>query len=470
MIFNSLTRQKEEFKPLVPDRVTIYTCGQTVYDDLHIGAARTYSNWDVIIRFLRYSGYDVLHVQNFTDVGHLTSDADTGEDKIAKRAKERHIDPMELVETQIRKYFQDTDDLNINRPNISPRATQHIVEMQQLVKTLLDRNYAYETEDTIYYDVSKFEDYGRMAGFKLEEQQAGARVDVDESKRNSYDFALWIRAPPEHLMKWESPWGLGYPGWHLECSVMSMKYLGETFDIHGGGIDHLSIHHPNERAQSEGATGKPFARYWLHSNFLTMKKEKMSKSTGKFITAREATNKYGAGLVRFFLTQSHYRSPVDFTDDIIDKLKPNYARIMTAIQGARMRLIAAETRADNPSTEALAAKEEFIAAMNDDFNFAVAWKALFALTNHINKLVSDNKPDFAQLKTDFALYLELLGVMGFIIPESGLDDDLINLLIDLRQKAREKKDFEQADYIRSELNKLGVALEDKPFGVLYRKE
>ncbi|MHA2298296.1 MAG: cysteine--tRNA ligase [Candidatus Hodarchaeales archaeon] len=472
IIYNSLTRKKEEFIPLQKDKklVTIYTCGQTVYDDLHIGAARTYSNWDVIVRFLRYCGYEVLHVQNFTDVGHLTSDADTGEDKIVKRAKERQIDPMELVETQIRKYFQDTDSLNITRPNISPRATQHIVEMQQLVKRLLEKGYAYETEDTFYFDVSKFEGYGKMAGFRLEDQQAGARVDVDESKKNPSDFALWIKAPPEHLMKWESPWGVGYPGWHLECSVMSMKYLGDTFDIHGGGIDHLSIHHPNERAQSEAVTGKTFARYWLHSEFLTMKKEKMSKSTGKFITAREAIEEYGAGLLRFFLTQSHYRSQVDFTTNLIELLRPTYMKIITAIQSARLLVATTEKAADKLSDEASKIKEEFITSMKDDFNFPSAWKALHTFTTHINREVDDKNPNLEQLKVDFELYLEILDVMGFIIPEESSEDGLIKLLIDLRRKAREKKDFEQGDYIRDKLKKLGVFLEDKPYGVIYRRE
>ncbi|MHA1167254.1 MAG: cysteine--tRNA ligase [Candidatus Hodarchaeales archaeon] len=468
LIFNSLTRQKEEFVPLVEGRVSVYTCGQTVYDDLHIGSVRTYSNWDVIVRFLRYQGYDVTHVQNFTDVGHLTSDADTGEDKIVKRARERQMDPMELVETKIRDYFRDTDELNINRPNISPRATQHIIEMQQLVKQLLDKGFAYETDSAIYFDVNKFSSYGKMAGFRLEDQQAGARIDVDPNKRNPHDFALWIKAPEEHIMKWESPWGLGYPGWHIECSVMSMKYLGQTFDIHGGGVDHLSIHHPNERAQSEAATGKTFARWWLHSEFVTMKNAKMSKSTGKFIRAREVIDKFGAGLVRFFLTQSHYRSRVDYTEDLIKQLQLTYTKIITAIQTAKKRLIDIENSSRTPSEEALKFKKEFIFAMNDDFNFSLAWKSLHTFTAYINKQSNEKQPDLEQLKADFDLYLELLGVMGFIIPEETNEDNLIKLLIELRNRAREKKDYEQADYIRKELSKLGVTLEDKTFGVIYR--
>ncbi len=286
-LYNSLTRKKEEFIPIEDKKVRFYSCGQTVYEDAHIGNARTYSYWDVLVRYLRWRGYEVFWVQNFTDVGHLTDDADAGEDKIIKTALAKDIQPMVLVEKQIRKFFEDMDKLNIQRADMYPRATGEIPEMIEFVKDLLEKGYAYEVNGSIYFDVTKIDNYGELSPSSYSEDTAGARIAVNPEKKNPQDFALWIRAPSEHLMKWPSPWGIGYPGWHLECSVMSQKYLGDTLDIHAGVIDTLYLHHPNEIAQSEARTGEKFVNYWLHAAFLTVDGERMGKSKGNFILLLE---------------------------------------------------------------------------------------------------------------------------------------------------------------------------------------
>ncbi|MFV2016893.1 MAG: cysteine--tRNA ligase, partial [Candidatus Heimdallarchaeota archaeon] len=307
-LFNTLSRKKEELIPINDDIVSFYSCGQTVYEDVHVGNAKTYIVWDLLVRTLKHFGYKVKHVQNFTDVGHLTDDADTGEDKIAKRAKELKEHPMELVDRQIFQYYQFIDKININRPNLAPRATAHIVEMIDLVKLLIERKHAYVHESSVYYDISSFPDYGKLAKLDLDNLRAGARIHVIEGKKNPGDFALWIKAPKDHIMQYSSPWGKGYPGWHLECSVMAMKYLGETVDIHAGGIDHIPVHHTNEIAQSEGATGKKFVNIWPHSGFITINGEKMSKSKKNFYTLEEFLDKVGPGPARMTLMQFHYRT------------------------------------------------------------------------------------------------------------------------------------------------------------------
>ncbi len=468
-----MTKKKEEFIPLVEGKVGMYTCGQTVYDDLHIGNARTYSNWDVIARYLRYKGYEVLHIQNFTDVGHLVSDADWGDDKIVRRAAERHMHPMELVENQIADYFQDMANLKIKRPNIMPRATGHISEMIDLVKALLEKGYAYETPSGIYFDISKFPDYGKLSGVDLTQQQVGARVEVDKHKRNPLDFALWIKADPSHIMQWNSPWGSGYPGWHLECSVMSMKYIGETLDIHGGGKDHLGTHHPNERAQSEAYTGKQFVRYWLHSEFLNMESEtgkaaKMSKSKGLFITARELIDKYGGDLVRFYLITAHYRSPLTFSERALLQAKESFVKLKTTFALVHSVLKNESIEVGNLSSEALKFKEEFEDAMDDDFNTPKALSVLFAFSTHLNKQVEDNA-EKSGLKADYELFLKLAKVLAIEPSPTTSKDQLIEWLLELREEARQKKNFELADRIRVALGKLGYVIEDKPWGAIYRK-
>jgi cysteinyl-tRNA synthetase len=323
-VYNVLTRQQEEFKPLDPDLVTMYVCGPTVYDYSHIGHAKTYVSFDVIVRYLRFSGYRVRYVQNITDVGHLL---DTGEDRILKGARRERIEPMEVVERYARAYFAAMDALNVTRPDISPRASAHIPEQIELIKQLIAAEYAYEVDGSIYFAVEKFEEYGKLSGRRLEEADEGAhagtpsRVNGRDEKRHPADFALWKKAEAEHILRWPSPWGWGYPGWHIECSAMATKYLGQTFDIHGGGIDNIFPHNECEIAQSEAATHQPFARYWLLTGSLTLEGVKMSKSLGNVLTIADALKKYSPEAIRCFVLSSHYSNPIDFSDEAIEAAK-----------------------------------------------------------------------------------------------------------------------------------------------------
>lgn len=471
-LYNSLTNKKEEFKPIHSDRITVYMCGLTVYDAPHIGHARTYSSWDTLIKYLRfrYPEHKVLHVQNYTDVGHLTDDADEGEDKIAKRAKLRHQEPMELVDHFIRVFEHVSQELRFEAPNISPRATGHISEMMHLVQKLLDNGHAYETEKGIYFDVSSYPAYGELANLKLDSQQAGARIEVDELKRNPYDFALFIKAPEEHIMKWPTIWGwIGYPGWHIECSAMSIKYLGETLDIHGGGVDHLPVHHTNERAQSEGATGKKFVNYWLHANFMLLDGEKMSKSTGKFITAQEGIDRFGADLLRYYLvTASHYRTLEDFTFDKLEQKREEYERLVTSMANIESLLRFKPTQPNSSiSPEAKTFEDKFIDAMDDDLNTQSALAVLFEFVNHLNTLLNkaNSKEDLrSQLAKDYELFVTLATILSIrAIPRTDTDVVLDELLL-LRQEARKSKNFQLADEIRDKILAQGYKVEDKPWG------
>ncbi|MFX0006437.1 MAG: cysteine--tRNA ligase [Promethearchaeota archaeon] len=465
-IYNTMTRQKEVFKPIEEGRVRIYTCGQTVYDDVHIGNARTYSSWDVVIRYLTYKGYDVFHVQNFTDVGHLTDDADQGEDKIEKRAKEQKINPWELVDIQIKEYWEVIDDLNIQRPNISPRATALIPDMIDVIKILLDKGYAYEVQGNIYYDTTKFQDYGKLGRLKLDEEKAQARVDQDPLKKNYFDFALWLNARKGdqiHIMRWDSPWGEGYPGWHLECSVMGMKYLGETLDIHCGGIDHIPTHHPNEIAQSEAATGKKFVNYWMHAEFITLNGKKMSKSLGNYVTARELIDEYGGLIVRMGLVSGHYRSAVDWNLQVIENAKNNIEKIRNCLNAID------NSKGGNKETlnEAIkSVRNDFEEAMDDDFNNPKALAAIYEFIKKINSSLDNKKELLNQAKE---ILLELLGIFGldFTKFEVGSDvklNELMDIVIDIREQARKEKNYELGDNIREKLRKVGIQLEDTPDG------
>ena len=461
-----MSRQKEVFEPLEEGRVKIYTCGQTVYDDVHIGNARTYSSWDVVVRYLRYKGYDVTHVQNFTDVGHLTDDADQGEDKIEKRAREQRINPWELVDRQIEDYWRDIDDLNINRPNISPRATALIPEMIALVQTLLEKGYAYEVQGNVYFDISKFKDYGKLSRLKLDEEEARARVEQDPLKRNYFDFALWLDARKGdqiHIMRWNSPWGEGYPGWHLECSIMAMKYLGDTIDIHGGGIDHVPTHHPNEIAQAEAATGKKFVRYWMHAEFITLNGKKMSKSLGNYVTARELIDKYGGLIMRMGLISGHYRSTVDWNQDVIENAKKNVERIRNSLSLLEESPGGVKTNL-NQSIEDV--KENFEEAMDDDFNTPKALAAIHEFIKQINSSL-DNKKEILHEARD--TLIELLGVLGLdFTKKKGIDDakinELMELIINVRETARKEKNYELSDEIREKLRVVGIQIEDTENG------
>lgn len=337
-LYNSLTKRKEVFAPQYEGLVNMYVCGPTVYDHPHIGHAKSYVSFDVIVRYLRHLGYKVRYIQNITDVGHLTDDADEGEDKIIKRAKREHIEPAELVEIYTRSYFEDMDVLNNLRPNISPRATAHIPEQIGLVEDLLEKGYAYVSGGSVYFEVQKFKEYGKLSGRKPEELEAGARIEINPEKRHPSDFALWKKAEPGHIMRWKSPWGEGFPGWHLECSAMSMKYLGATLDIHGGGLENIFPHHECEIAQSEAVTGKPFVRYWLHNNMVTVNGQKMGKSLGNFITLKDAFKKYRPLTVRFFILSTHYRSPLDFSNEALEAADKGLSRLHAAVRRLREQL------------------------------------------------------------------------------------------------------------------------------------
>ena len=475
-VYNTLTRSKEVFTPLHKDRVHIYVCGPTVYGHPHIGHAKSYISFDVIIRYFRYLGYRVKYVQNITDVGHLTDNADEGEDKIIRKAREEKLDPMEVAQFYTWSYFDDMDRLGVVRPNISPHATGHIIEQIELVKTLLEKGYAYEVNGSVYYDVTKFPEYGKLSGRKLEELEAGARVQINPEKRNPYDFALWKKAEPGHLMKWPSPWGLGYPGWHIECSAMSMKYLGETFDIHGGGIENVFPHHECEIAQSEAATGKPFVRYWLHNNMVTVNGVKMGKSLGNFITIKQALEKYDPLTLRYFVLSSHYRSPLDFSDEALRAAEKGQQRLIQAVREVHRHLKnATEISSFSPPFDPETFRRKFEAEMDDDFNTPKAIAVLFDLARETNKyLHQNNQWDKSFLQQIASLFQKLGGeVLGLIPPEletstagieSGLIEKIVQLTIDVRSDLRRRKLWDLADRIRDELNKAGIVLKDKPDG------
>ncbi|MFX0003000.1 MAG: cysteine--tRNA ligase [Candidatus Hodarchaeota archaeon] len=469
-IYNTMTRQKEVFKPIEEGHVRIYTCGQTVYDDVHIGNARTYSSWDVVIRYLKYKGYDVFHVQNFTDVGHLTDDADQGEDKIEKRAREQKINPWELVDNQIKEYWEVIDDLNIQRPNISPRATTLIPEMIEVIKILLDKGYAYEVEGNVYYDTTKFKDYGKLGKLKLDEDKAQARVDQDPLKRNYFDFALWLNARKGdqiHIMRWNSPWGEGYPGWHLECSVMGMKYLGETLDIHGGGIDHIPTHHPNEIAQSEAVTGKKFVNYWMHAEFITLNGRKMSKSLGNYVTARELIDKYGGLAVRMGLVAGHYRSAVDWNPQVIEIAENNVEKIKNCLNAIEN---SSGGNKDTLTNVIVNVREDFEEAMDDDFNNPRALATIYEFVKKINSSLDNKKEILINARETLQ---ELLGVFGldFTKPDIVGDvklNEIMEIVIDIRDKARQEKNYKLSDEIRNKLKKVGIQLEDDIEGTRWK--
>jgi len=465
-IYNTMTREKEIFTPLEEGQVKIYTCGQTVYEACHVGNARTYSSWDVVVRYLQYKGYKVLHVQNFTDVGHLTDDADQGEDKIEKRAREEKINPWELVDKQIREYWQIIDDLNIMRPNITPRATALIPEMIELIEILLKKGYAYEVQGNVYYDITKFKEYGKLGRLKLDEEQAKARIDQDPLKKNYFDFALWLSAQKGdqvHIMRWNSPWGEGYPGWHLECSIMAMKYLGETIDIHGGGIDHIPTHHPNEIAQAEAATGKQFVRVWMHAEFITLNGKKMSKSLGNYVTARELIEEHGGLVVRMGLVSGHYRSAVDWNPDVIENAKKNVERIQNSLSLIKDSPGGTKTNLNQAIEEV---KKSFEEAMDDDFNIPKALAAIHEFIRQINSSL-DNKKEI--LNRAGETLTELLGILGLdFTKKKGLDDakinELMELIITIRENARKGKNYELSDQIREKLRAVGIQIEDAEDG------
>jgi len=485
-LYNSLTRKKEQFKPLKKGRVGIYVCGPTVYGHAHLGHAKSYVSFDVLVRYLRYLGQSVTYVQNITDVGHLTDDADEGEDKIAEAAKKEKKHPMALAEFYTRSYFEDMDALNCVRPDISPRASGHIIEQIELVKKLLEKGYAYEVNGSVYFDVSKFKNYGKLSGRNIEEMQAGARVEVSPDKKNPVDFALWKKALPNHIMQWPSPWGPGFPGWHLECTVMAMKYLGSTIDIHGGGLENQFPHHECEIAQAEAANDAQFVRYWLHNNMVTVDGQKMGKSLNNFITLKQAfsgtherlTRSYNPLAIRQLILNSHYRSPLDFSDAALFAAQSGCEKITQTVKAVRKRAAEApQGLLDEEIAKQLEQlKKKFEAAMDDDLNTSIALSVVFELVRLANDLFE--KPDTTAETLDAVddsftkLGGDCLGIVKDEYPQAGRADDmiekLVESLIERRSDARNRKDFAAADAIRDKLNQIGIVLEDKPDTTTWR--
>lgn len=472
-IYNTLTRKKELFEPLHPDRIGMYFCGPTVYGDAHVGHAKAYITADIVNRYLRFRYPDkkVTYVQNITDVGHLTDDADEGEDKLQVQSQKEKKHPMEVAEYYTRRYFEDMDALHIIRPDISPRATGHIIEQIELIKELMAKGFAYAADGNVYFDVAKDKDYGKLSGRKAEEQESSGRVEERSDKRSPQDFALWKRAEKNHILQWPSPWGMGFPGWHIECSAMSMKYLGESFDIHGGGLENQFPHHECEIAQSECATGHPFVKYWMHNNMVTTGGVKMGKSLGNSAYLRDLYKQYDPLSLRFTILQSHYRSTTEFTEDAITAADAGYQKLL----GSYRRLTEA-----TPETAATAIDRlhpivsQFIAAMDDDFNTAKAIAVLYELSTETNNTLALG--DKSQLLMLFSIWRSLAGDVLGILPSHPTTDSnasaalesSMQILMKQRKAARDRRDFAASDAIRKELEEAGILLEDTKEGTTWR--
>ena len=471
-VYNTMTRSKEEFKPLKEGETSIYCCGVTPYNHPHIGNARPFVTWDVIRRYLAHKGYKVRYIQNFTDV----------DDKIIRTANEEGVKWSDISGRYIDAYFKAMDALNVKRADIYPRVSETIPDIIAMVQKLVDKGYAYAVDNgDVFYRVEKFAGYGKLSGRKLEDMQAGARIDVDERKEHPMDFALWKAAKPGEP-SWDSPWGKGRPGWHIECSTMSLKYLGEKFDFHGGGSDLIFPHHENEIAQSQACIGDEhsFAQYWLHNGFITIHNEKMSKSKNNFFTVKDILAEYPGEVVRFFILQTHYRSPLDFSDERLKEAQTSLNRLAQS-KGFMDELLAKAGSSDTAkdlAEKAAAYVQEFHEAMDDDFNTALAISQIFALSKDINIYYQDvmnkgaafDSENFAKVA---AAYKLMTGIIGIFEQEDAADDELagklMDLIINIRQDARKEKNWALADKIRDELKEAGVILEDTPNGVRWKK-
>jgi cysteinyl-tRNA synthetase len=474
-IYNSLGRTKQKFEPLQQGIVGVYVCGPTVYGHAHLGHAKSYVSFDVVVRWLRHNGYRVKYVQNITDVGHLTDDADEGEDKIMKQARLEKIDPMEIAQFYTRSYYEDMDMLGVQRPNIAPLATGHIPEQIELIERLIANGHAYEVNGNVYFSVSSFPGYGKLSGRTDQEAlQTGSRVEIRSEKRDPSDFALWKKADEDHLMKWHSPWSTGYPGWHLECSAMSMKYLGETIDIHGGGMENRFPHHDCEIAQSEAATGKPYVRFWMHNNMVTVNGIKMGKSLKNSVNLKELFRKYDPFAIRFFILQSHYRSPLDFSEVAIKASTTGLEKL----RQSRKRVSESKT-----GTVAFAVEpyqQRFREAMDDDFNTPVAISVLFEFSKALNTALDSSEGITEEARLAALHFVEQTGadVLGILNP--GGDDQetetietvkslstVMDILLDLRAEARKYRNFELSDTIRDRLLYAGIEIKDTREGATW---
>jgi cysteinyl-tRNA synthetase len=479
VIYNSLTRKKETFTTIVPGHVGMYVCGPTVYGDPHLGHARPAITFDILFRYLEHLGYKVRYVRNITDVGHLEADSDDGEDKIEKKARLEKLEPMEVVQFYTDRYHDFMDKLNIKKPSIEPRASGHIIEQLQIVDKIMDEGYAYESDGSVYFDVVKYNEkynYGELSGRVLDDLLNTTReLDGQTEKKNSVDFALWKKASPEHIMRWPSKYSDGFPGWHLECSAMSTKYLGEQFDIHGGGMDLLFPHHECEIAQSTVANGKKPVRYWMHNNMITINGQKMGKSLGNFITLEEfftgshklLDRAYSPMTIRFFILQAHYRSTVDFSNEALQAAEKGYSRLMEGVRKIE------KIRAGGTSSFSVKEwKDKCHEAMNDDLNSPILIAHLFEGVKHINNMIAGKETLTAD---DLKLFAETMrmfsfDILGLIEEEDGAAGDdsklrgVVDLLLKLRMEAKANKDWATADKIRDELQKLGFVIKDTKEG------
>jgi len=469
-VYNTLTKKKEAFRPLEAGKVGIYVCGVTPYNDPHIGNARPFVTWDTIRRFLAKIGYKVRYIQNFTDV----------DDKIIRTANEQGVTWKDIADRYIKAYFASMDALNVRHADVYPRVSEHIPDIIAMVQALIEGGYAYPLEGDVYFSVDKFPEYGKLSGRKLEDMMAGARVEIDERKNNPMDFALWKAAKPGEPF-WDSPWGPGRPGWHIECSVMSLKYLGKTFDFHGGGSDLIFPHHENEIAQSQACCGDwhSFARYWVHNGFITIHNEKMSKSAHNFFTVADILKEYPGEVVRFFILQTHYRSPLDFSDERLKDAQAGLERLANS-KALADALAEREGTADTASAlaaSAAAARDDFYAAMADDFNTALAISYLFSLSKGINVYYNDvmnngiafDAKNFAAVRAAYADMAEIIGIFEAQSAADDLQDAAIEGLIQERLAARQAKNWARADEIRDELKAKGILLEDASAGTRWKR-
>ena len=467
-IYNTMTQKKEEFIPLKNGEVGMYVCGPTVYNYIHIGNARPFIIFEVVKRFLNFKGYRVKYIQNLTDI----------DDKMINKAKELKITVSELAEKFIAEYFIDADYLNIEKADVHPRATEHIREIIELVKGLLEKGYAYEIDGNIFFSVSKFKDYGKLSGQNIEELKSGARVEVNERKKEAIDFALWKKAK-EGEPSWESPWGNGRPGWHIECSAMSMKYLGKTFDIHAGGSDLVFPHHENEVAQSEAYTNQQFVRYWMHNGYLCLNNQKMSKSLGNIMKVRDICQKYKGEVIRYFILSAHYRSPLDFSEEQLQQAQSSLQRLDNVMFNVKHLLKQDEFRKSKNKDDKLILEKrkeselKFIEAMDDDFNTPVALSHLFGFAReaniYLNSQDSKNKEVLEGiLKFYQELAGEILGILKDIDQEERFEQEIIKL-IEMRENARKERNWIESDRIRNKLQEKGILLEDTPSGIRWKK-
>lgn len=462
-VYNTLTKKKEEFNPIIPGEVSMYVCGPTVYNFFHIGNGRTFIVFDTIRRYLEYRGFKVRFVQNFTDI----------DDKMIKKANDEGITVKELGDKYINEYYKDADELNIERASVNPRATEYIDEIVSFVKGLIEKGFAYEVNGDVYFSTKSFENYGKLSGQNIEDLQSGARISIDERKKDSMDFAVWKAQKPGEPA-WQSPWGLGRPGWHIECSCMAKKLLGDTIDIHAGGTDLVFPHHENEVAQSEALTGKQFANYWMHSAFVNINNQKMSKSLNNFFTAREILERFDADVVRFLMLSAHYRQQLNFSEELLESAKSSVERLYNAI--GNLENLLDETNKDSmDEDEKIYVKslskyrDRYVEKMDDDFNTADAITAIFDLIRDVNSNVGINSSK-ELVKEILGLIRELGAPLGILqkSTKGSLEDEIEGLIVQ-RQQARKDRDFALSDKIRDDLKARGIVLEDTPQGVRWKK-